>query len=74
MSETKRTIVHTENDEAAARIVVGFLRSNGIEAMISEDDAGDQLPSLEGVTGVQVFVPVADADRARTLLAERRSG
>jgi len=73
MSDKEMTIVHTENDEAAGQIVVGFLQSNGIEAMISEDDAGDQLPSLEGVRGVQVFVPVEDAERARKLLAERES-
>jgi hypothetical protein len=74
MSDTEMTMVHVENDEAAAQIVVGFLESNGIDAMISEDDAGDQLPSLESVRGVQVFVPAADADRARELLAERESG
>ena len=49
MSNKKMIIVHQENNETAARIVVGFLQSNGIEAMISEDDAGDQLPSLESV-------------------------
>ena len=40
-------------------------------AMISEDDAGDQLPSLEEVNGVQIFVPADDAKRAAQLLAER---
>ena len=73
MSSTEMTIVHVENDEAAARIVVGFLQSHGIDAKISEDDAGDQLPSLEAVRGVQVFVPVADAERARTVLANRET-
>ena len=73
MSDKEMTIVHTENDEAAGQIVVGFLQSNGIDAMISEDDAGDQLPSLEKVRGVQIFVPVEDAERARELLAQRES-
>jgi hypothetical protein len=73
MSNKKMTIVHKERDEASAQIVVGFLQSNGIDAMISEDDAGDQLPSLEGVTGVQIFVPVEDAERARKLLDERET-
>jgi len=73
MPDKEMTIVRTENDEAAGQIVVGFLQSNGIDAMISEDDAGDQLPSLEKVRGVQVFVPVEDAERARKLLAERES-
>ena len=70
MSNKQMTIVHRENDETAAQIVVGFLQSHGIEAMISEDDAGDQLPSLEGVRGVQIFVPVEDAERAWKLLDE----
>ena len=74
MSNKKMTIVHQENNETSARIVVGFLQSNGIEAMISEDDAGDQLPSLESVRGVQVFVALDDAERARKLLDERESG
>ena len=71
MSDREMTIVHIENDEAAGQIVVSFLQSNGIDAMIAEDDAGDQLPSLELTRGVQVFVPVEDAKRARELLAER---
>lgn len=76
MSEEGRQmiIVHEESDEASARIVVGFLRSQGIEAVITEDDAGDQIPSLEGVRGVKVFVPLEDAERARELLDERRDG
>jgi hypothetical protein len=73
MSSKKMAEVHVENDEAAAQIVVGFLRSEGIEAMISEDDAGDQIPSLEPVRGVRVFVPAEDAERARTLLEGRES-
>ena len=73
MSDKEMTIVHVENDEASARIVVSFLQSEGIEAMISEDDAGDQLPSLESVRGVQVFVPVEDAERARALLEGRET-
>jgi hypothetical protein len=74
MSEEKQVTVHTENDEATARIVVGFLQSNGIEATIAEDDAGDQLPSLEAVRGVQVLVAAGDAERARRLLKEREEG
>ena len=71
MSDKEMVAVHEESDESAARIVVGFLQSEGIEAMISEDDAGDQIPSLEGSLGVQVFVPADDAERARRLLKAR---
>ena len=71
MSDAKMVMVHQESHEADAQIVVGFLQSQGIVAMISEDDAGDQIPSLEVVRGVKVFVPEEDAERARKLLAER---
>ena len=74
MSDQEKTVVHVENDEASANIVVGFLKSNGIDAMISEDDAGDQLPSLETAAGVKIFVAVEDAERARRLIAEHQSG
>jgi hypothetical protein len=67
------TVVHVENNETAAHIVVGFLESHGIAATISEDDAGDQIPSLEGVLGVKVLVPSHDADRARKLLEQREA-
>jgi hypothetical protein len=73
MVDQKKVIIHSENDETTARIVVGFLESHGIAASISEDDAGDQLPSLEGVRGVKIFVSVDDAERASKLLHERES-
>lgn len=72
MSDKEMVIVHEETDEASAQIVVGFLRSWGVEALISEDDAGDQIPSLEATQGVRVFVPVDQAERAKRLLEERR--
>lgn len=71
MAERDLVKVHEELHEAEARIVVGFLQAQGIEAMILEDDAGQQLPSLESVLGVEVVVPAEDAERARALLAER---
>lgn len=64
-------VVHVENDEVGARIVIGFLESQGIEARMSEDDAGDQIPSLESTQGVKVLVSAEDAERARQLLEER---
>lgn len=73
MSEYDREVVHVESDETAARIVAGFLESEGIEASIVEDDAGDQIPALEAIRGVKVVVPAADAARARELLAARQA-
>ena len=71
MSDKEMVVVHEESHEADAQIVVGYLRAWGVEALISEDDAGDQIPSLEGSLGVKVFVPVDQAERARKLLEER---
>jgi hypothetical protein len=71
MSDEDKLVVHTENDEAAAQIVVGYLSANGIHAEISEDDAGNQLPSMETVRGVKIWVREADAERAAELLASR---
>lgn len=73
MGDEEMVIVRESSDEAEARIILGFLRSQGIEALISEDDAGDQIPALEVVRGVKVFVPAGDAERARQLLDERES-
>ena len=73
MSNEGGVVVHVESDEASARIVIGFLESQGIEAQISEDDAGDQIPSLESTGGVKVLVPAEDAERARRLLQERNT-
>jgi len=73
MSDEGAVVVHVESDEASARIVIGFLESQGIEAQIFEDDAGDQIPSLERVRGVKVLVAADDAERARQLLRERNA-
>ncbi len=71
MANEGGVVVHVESDEASARIVIGFLRSQGIAAQISEDDAGDQIPSLQSTGGVKVLVPAEDADRARRLIRSR---
>jgi hypothetical protein len=71
MEDEKMVVVREMSDEAEARIVLGFLRSRGIEAMISEDDAGDQIPAFELSSGVKIFVAAEAAARARQLLDER---
>ena len=70
MTDHEMTVIKVENDEASARIICGFLESCGIEARISEDDAGDQIPSLELTHGVKIFVPAGQAEEAKRLLAE----
>ena len=54
---------------AEAEIVVGLLRSNGLRAASTTDDAGGQEPQLQQ-HGVHVLVAAADEAAARQLLAD----
>ena len=51
-----------------AELIVGMLRSNGVRATVSADDAGGQQPPLQ-IGGVRVLVPRSDAASARRLIA-----
>jgi putative signal transducing protein len=51
-----------------ADLVAGLLRSNGVDAAVSADDAGGQEPQLQ-MQGVRVLVASADEAAARELLA-----
>jgi len=52
-----------------AELIVGMLRSNGVRAVVSADDAGGQEPPLQ-IQGVRVLVTRSDEALARRLLAE----
>jgi hypothetical protein len=52
-----------------AELIVGMLRSNGLRAAVSADDAGGQEPQLQ-LQGVRVLVASSDEAEARRLLAE----
>jgi hypothetical protein len=52
-----------------AELIAGMLRSNGVRADVSADDAGGQDPQLQ-LLGVRVLVAAADEAPARRLLAE----
>lgn len=51
-----------------AELIVGMLRSHGLRAVVSADDAGGLEPQLQ-LQGVRVLVPAADEDWARQPLA-----
>ena len=51
-----------------AELIVGMLRSNGLTAVLSADDAGGQEPQLQ-LQGVRVLVTPPDEAAARRLLA-----
>ena len=52
-----------------AELIVGLLRSNGLHAAVSADDAGGQEPQLQ-LQGVRVLVAPSDEASARRLLTE----
>ena len=52
-----------------AELIVGMLRSNGLRAVVSADDAGGVEPQLQ-LQGVRVLVAPSDEAEARQLIAE----
>ena len=52
-----------------AELIVGMLRSNGLRAAVSADDAGGVEPQLQ-LQGVRVLGAAPDEAAARQLLAE----
>jgi Putative prokaryotic signal transducing protein len=54
---------------AEAELIAGLLRSNGLTAAVSADDAGGEEPQLQ-LQGVRVLVAPADEAMARRILAE----
>jgi hypothetical protein len=52
-----------------AELAVGLLRSHGLKAGYSADDAGGQEPQLQ-IQGVRVLVGSADEALARRILAD----
>jgi hypothetical protein len=51
-----------------AELIVAMLRSHGVSAAVSADDAGGQYPQMQ-IEGVQVLVDTSDEASARRLLA-----
>jgi hypothetical protein len=56
-----------------AELIVGMLRSNGVPAFVSADDAGGLEPQLQ-FQGVRVLVPASEEATARQLLADSDQG
>ena len=52
-----------------AELIVGMLRSHGLSAAVSADDAGGEEPQLQ-LQGVRVLVAPSDEALARSLLAD----
>jgi len=67
-SETATVPVAVVASRTEAELIVGLLRSGGLTAVVSADDAGGLEPQLQ-VQGVRVLVTPADEASARGLLA-----
>ncbi len=61
--------VASVTSSAEAELIAGLLRSNGLTAAVSADDAGGEEPALQ-LQGVRVLVAPADEATARRILAE----
>lgn len=67
---TEREVLYVDG-ALQAEPLLAFLRSQGIEAHLRDsDDAGGLDPALAFVHGSAIVVAAADADRARSLLAD----
>ena len=66
--ETATVPVAVAGSRIEAELIVGMLRSNGLRAVLSADDAGGLEPQLQ-IEGVRVLVPPSEEDSARQLLA-----
>jgi hypothetical protein len=56
-----------------AELLAGILRSSGVKAAVSADDAGGQYPQMQ-IDGVRVLVAPSDEASARRLLAAADDG
>ncbi len=77
MSDLDPRCVHVDNETATATLVASWLTAQGIPAKITNENIGgfEGLTSVStslGSNGVEVWVDdLADADRAKQLLAEK---
>src|SRR5512133_1145352 len=62
--DTSYVAVAVVTSRTEAELIAGLLRSNGLEAAVSADDAGGQDPQLQ-ILGVRVLVASADEAAAR---------
>lgn len=71
--ESATVTVAVVTSRTEAELIVGLLRSHGLAAEFTADDAGGQHPHLQ-MDGVRVLVPVSDEEAARQLLSATDGG
>ena len=70
--DTSYVAVAVVTSRTEAELIAGLLRSNGLEAAVSADDAGGQDPQLQ-ILGVRVLVAPADEAAARQVIADAQT-
>ena len=61
-------VLGTYPNHETAEAIVSLLASEGVEAVLTSDDAGGELPNLDVGRGIRVYVQEADAEFAKGLL------
>jgi hypothetical protein len=73
MAEDWEIVQVVESDEEG-ELIAGFLQSRGVDCQVDSSHSSE-FPTTVGSLGVvRLEVPVAQADEARRLLAEREGG
>jgi len=73
MNDGGTVAVAVVDSRIEAELIAGLLRSHGVRAAVSADDAGGQEPQLQQ-DGVRVLVARSDEADARELLADAERG
>ena len=63
-------IVERFTEKAFAEAALSLLEAEGIEAVISADDAGGVMPNLDFASGARLLVAATDLERAKALLTD----
>ena len=69
MDFERAVVIGTYSDHSTAEAIVSLLASEGIEAVVSSDDAGGELPNLDVATSIKVLVDSSNEEFARELLS-----
>ena len=70
--DTSYVAVAVVTSRTEAELIAGLLRSNGLRAAVSADDAGGQDPQLQ-ILGVRVLVAAPDEAAARQVIADAQT-
>jgi len=66
--QEKQVVVCKYDNELQAEMAKGCLEASGISAIITKDDGGGMLPSLQGSEGVHLLVVESQEAQARKIL------